>query len=120
MQFSPAARSIADGWREICAYSRLPVSRLAAGGVAVATLYLALHGAGAAQPCNPVIDGTYCAKQMPSFGTYTRSPLPSMSPIKEIGDAISVGRDAPGTFGGITFRDDGINCIGLLRRGSCR
>jgi hypothetical protein len=109
-----------DRWRVLCADGRSPASRLAAGGIAVATLYLALHGAAVAQPCNPVIDGTYCAEQMPSSRTFTTSPLPSMSPIKEIGDAISVGRDTPGTFGGITFRDDGTNCIGLLRRGSCK
>jgi hypothetical protein len=103
-----------------CADSRSPASRLDAPGVAAAALYLVLHGAAAAQPCTPVIDGTYCAELMPTSRTLTTSPLPSMSPIREIGDAISVGRDTPGTFGGITFRDDGTNCIGLLRRGSCR
>jgi hypothetical protein len=70
------------------------------------------------QPCNPVIDGTYCATQMPRAGTSTQSRI-SMSPIQDIGSAISLGSNSPGTLGGISFRSGGTSCIGLLRRGNC-
>jgi hypothetical protein len=72
-----------------------------------------------AQPCNPVIDGTYCAEQLPRQRVYTTS-RPPMKPIENIGSAISAGSDTPGTLGGIMYRGDGTNCIGLLRRGTCK
>jgi hypothetical protein len=43
-----------------------------------------------------------------------------MRPIENIGSAISMGSDTPGTLGGIMYRGDGTNCIGLLRRGTCK
>ncbi len=42
-----------------------------------------------------------------------------MSPIQDIGSAISLGSNSPGTLGGISFRSGGTTCIGLLRRGNC-
>jgi hypothetical protein len=83
-------------------------------------LSLTLHHPGIAQPCNPVIDGTYCATQMPrSLPSTPTSSRPSMRPVEDIASAISVRQDMPGTFGAISFRGDGSSCIGLLRRGSC-
>jgi hypothetical protein len=87
--------------------------------LAAAALSLALQGLAAAQPCNPVIDGTYCAEQLPRQRVYTSS-RPPMKPIEDIGRSISVGSEAPGTLGGIMYRGDGTNCIGLLRRGTCK
>jgi hypothetical protein len=70
------------------------------------------------QPCNPVIDGTYCSTQMPRGAGSSQSRI-SMNPIQDIGSAISVGSTSPGTLGGISFRSGGTTCIGLLRRGNC-
>jgi hypothetical protein len=93
--------------------------RIAQASAALA-LSLALHTPAAAQqPCNPVIDGTYCATQMP------RSPAPSassrvqMRPIEDIGSSIAISSNSPATLGSISF-GRGTDCIGLLRRGACR
>ena len=70
-----------------------------------------------AQPCNPAIDGTYCAEQMgrrPSGAITTSKPNPSLG-----GDFFSIVRENdPATFGAITF-SGGSRCIGLLRRSNC-
>lgn len=44
--------------------------------------------AATAQPCNPVIDGTYCATQMPRTNSPSQSRV-TMTPIQDIGSAIS-------------------------------
>jgi hypothetical protein len=72
----------------------------------------------AQQPCNPVIDGTYCATQMPRQAPSTRQSGVTMSPIEDLGSAISGTPTSPATLGGISFRG-GTTCIGLLRRGAC-
>lgn len=93
-------------------------TRPIAATIAATAVVLAVHHwAAAQQPCNPVIDGTYCAEQMP------RKPIPSkpsisMSPIHDLGSSISQNPSSPGTLGGISFRG-GSTCIGLLRRGAC-
>jgi hypothetical protein len=73
-----------------------------------------------AQPCNPVIDGTYCATQ-----TIRRSDAPTSSGVSVQGLSMhGLARDMgpwtdqPGMLGGITSRG-GATCIGLLRRGTC-
>jgi hypothetical protein len=76
-----------------------------------------------APPCNPLIDGTYCA----SAGV-TRAPAPqspagissiqSLSSDLGIGDSLDMGGAPPATLGAITFSSNG-NCIGLFRRTSC-
>ena len=69
-----------------------------------------------AEPCNPVIDGTYCATQ-----TIRRDNAPAsgvrLSPIQGIATGIGP-PDQPATLGGITFRGSE-TCIGLFRRGAC-
>jgi hypothetical protein len=72
---------------------------------------------GIAEPCNPVIDGTYCATN--SSGRPDISGSPRFATIRNIGDDISTGQDQPGTLGAITFGGNGTRCIGLLRRGRC-
>jgi hypothetical protein len=70
-----------------------------------------------AEPCNPVIDGTYCATQ-----TIRRDNAPSsgvrLSPIQGIARDIGPSTDPTGTLGAITFRGTE-TCIGLFRRGAC-
>jgi hypothetical protein len=96
------------------------MTRLIAPVIAAVALALALHPlAIAQQPCNPVIDGTYCAEQMPRARTWSPTDRPIMRPIGEISTAVSVGGNSPGTLGGISFGAGGTTCIGLLRRGVC-
>jgi hypothetical protein len=85
------------------------------------TLVAVLVGAAAparAQPCNPVIDGTYCATQPNprlDWGTSSGGYFP---PIQGIASDIGPSTDQPATLGAITFRG-GRTCIGLFRRGVC-
>jgi len=70
-----------------------------------------------AQPCNPVIDGTYFASQM-------RTPAASaqtveIAPIQSLSRDLSIGGTSPATLGAITFSGNGTTCIGILRRGAC-
>jgi hypothetical protein len=72
------------------------------------------------QPCNPVIDGTYCASQMPKAAAPSANRGVSFNPIQNMGqDLLSDRREDPVTFGAISFRG-GENCIGLMRRGQCK
>ena len=72
----------------------------------------------AQRPCNPAVDGTYCATQ----GKLDLSlpPQPNFQPIQSLGGDLSTPQSQPGTFGAITFQSDGTRCIGLLRRSECR
>ena len=76
---------------------------------------LALAAPAMAEPCNPVIDGTYCATE-----NIRRSNAPTSSGVSLQGMARYVGprTDQPGMLGGITSRG-GTTCIGLMNRGSC-
>ena len=87
------------------------------------TLAIVLLGpleiAATAQPCNPVVDGTYCASQAGrSVDSAMRTT--SFTPIQGIGQDLSTSREDPVTFGAVTFRGDGTKCIGLLTRGNCK
>ena len=84
-------------------------------------MFVAAAGGAAAQTCNPAIDGTYCAEQMP------RAPRPSTAPGARAmtgvrpGETFSISNnDSPGTLGAITFNSDASRCIGLLRRSNCK
>jgi hypothetical protein len=92
-------------------------ARCVAPAIAAAVLLALPYAPLVAQGCNPVIDGTYCAEQMPR-NPVSRPSRVTMTPIQEIGQSISPNPDSIGTFGGISFRG-GTTCIGLLRRGSC-
>jgi hypothetical protein len=93
--------------------------RQMARAAAYAALVLAFQAPGAAQqqPCNPVIDGTFCAEQMPR--SRPGAPPPMIRPIGSIGSAISTNTTPAGTLGGISIRSGGQTCVGLLRRGAC-
>jgi hypothetical protein len=84
--------------------------------IAVTILMLVLGAPAMAQPCNPVIDGTYCAE----FSARRPDLAPSrLGAMRNIGNDIVSGQDQPATLGAITFGGSGSRCIGLLRRGSC-
>ena len=70
------------------------------------------------QPCDPLIDGTYCATQGGRLSSTAPSQV-SMAPIQSLGGDLSLGQTQPGTLGAITFNGGGTICIGLLRRGAC-
>ena len=97
-----------------------PVSRIALATI----LAIMLAAPASAQPCNPVIDGTYCATQ---GGSVFSSPTGSGSSgsMEGLGAGISSfgpnpgnERDDPGTFGAITF-GGGSRCISGLFRSKC-
>jgi len=80
-----------------------------------------MAGGATAQTCNPAIDGTYCAEQMP------RASRPSTAPGARTMTGVRPGEmftfsndDSPGTLGAITFNSDASRCIGLLRRSNCK
>jgi hypothetical protein len=81
-------------------------------------LLISFKELGSAEPCNPAIDGTYCAsapKPLPRAASSTDKRFESL------GASLSASQyDQPATLGTITFRGDGTRCIGLLRRGGCQ
>lgn len=85
--------------------------------IATAVLLALPHAPATAAECNPVIDGTYCAEQMPRGGTRSMERS-TLRPIQDIGSAMSLNQDSIATFGGISF-GSGMTCMGLMRRGSC-
>jgi hypothetical protein len=68
---------------------------------------LQLPDAAQSPPCNPLIDGTYCA----SAG--------SIASIQSPASDLAIGGDPPATLGAVTFSGDGAACIGLFRRSNC-
>jgi hypothetical protein len=87
---------------------------------AVAIWLVALAVPASAQPCNPVIDGTYCAEAGSGARSSSASPLSArIPPIRNIAEDFVMSPDQPATLGAVTFRSGGTKCIGLLRRGAC-
>lgn len=72
------------------------------------------------EPCNPIIDGTYCATQMPKNRSAT-SPSKGMDPIRPVGGDFdwSGSQETPGTLGSISFRGGGNRCFGTIVRSRC-
>lgn len=73
----------------------------------------------AEEPCNPIIDGTYCATNMPKH----RAPVDSARGMTPLGDYTrlvpsAVAGGTPGTLFGISVQGDR-TCFGLLRRSTC-
>lgn len=97
-------------------------SRLRPKVLLLATALLAgsLSGAtGADEPCNPIIDGTYCATNMPK----NRGTVRSSSSMKALDDYSRFVPSAavsgpPGTLIGIGTQGNS-TCFGLLRRSTC-
>jgi hypothetical protein len=88
----------------------------------LATVLLAgsLAGAAAAdEPCNPIIDGTYCATNMPKNRGDVRSTR-GMTPLEDYSRLVpsSAVGGTPGTLIGIGTRGTR-TCFGLLRRSTC-
>jgi len=86
----------------------------------IAGLMLTSGAYAVAQSCNPVIDGTYCATQMPKRDIQS-PPDPGKSPFQSLGGDLSLGSfpgDQPGMLGGFTFQGN-TSCVGLLRRTNC-
>jgi len=71
----------------------------------------------APQPCDPLIDGTYCATQGGRLSD--RGSSINMAPIQSLSNDLSLGQSNPGTFAGISISGNNTVCIGLLRRASC-
>jgi hypothetical protein len=86
-----------------------------------AFLAASLTGAAAAdEPCNPIIDGTYCATNMPKKSGQVRSSSSSMTELEDYSRLVpsaAVG-GTPGTLIGIGTRGER-TCFGLLRRSAC-
>ena len=68
-------------------------------------------------PCNPVVDGTYCATAGGGALGISQSPT-TMPAIQSISSDIGIGSDPPATLAGINI-SGGTTCIGLFRRMSC-
>lgn len=100
-----------------------PATQIGSRIAIAALLALASASAATAQPCNPVIDGTYCAEQMPKRGksktTASRSSA-KMQPIQNTARDQLPSYDTPATWGGISFSNTGERCVGLMRRGRCK
>ena len=87
--------------------------------VCVAILVVVFGTPGNAQPCNPAIDGTYCA-EMGRKPVVSTPPSRSSLAIEGLGSSLMpTPYDQPATLGAITFSGDGSRCIGLLRRVNC-
>jgi len=73
----------------------------------------------AEEPCNPIIDGTYCATNMPKRRATVDTPR-GMSPLEDYSRLVPSGAvgGAPGTLIGIGAQGDR-TCFGLLRRSTC-
>jgi hypothetical protein len=87
---------------------------------AAVLLVLPAAAAGAEEPCNPIIDGTYCATNMPKKSGYVRSSGSSMSGLEDYSRLVpsaAVG-GTPGTLIGIGTRGER-TCFGLMRRSAC-
>ena len=72
----------------------------------------------APEPCNPVIDGTYCATQGGRLSDQTTDSA-NMESIQSLSGDLSLGQSSIATFGGISVSGNNTVCLGLLRRESC-
>ncbi len=72
----------------------------------------------ASPPCNPLIDGTYCASAAAGLLNATQSPA-GIAPMQSLSSDLAIGGNPPATLGAINFGSDGSTCIGLFRRMSC-
>jgi len=72
------------------------------------------------QPCNPIVDGTYCATQMPRYSGSSSSST-GLRPIDDMSELVpngAVGGNQPATLIGVSFQGNG-RCFGLFRRSVC-
>jgi hypothetical protein len=89
--------------------------------------FLAAPEAMGQQPCNPAIDGTYCATagikkrpELPSTGSGSNAEFSAISSAGFFSAVSGAGfYEQPATLGAITFGSSG-RCIGLVRRVNCK
>jgi hypothetical protein len=82
-------------------------------------LAVAMTSALAKEPCNPILDGTYCATNMPKKTGYVRSSsgMTALEDYSRLVPSAAVGGSS-GTLIGIGKQGDR-TCFGLLRRSAC-
>ena len=78
----------------------------------------AIELATAAEPCNPAIDGTYCATQMPARRYNETLKSVTITPSPSLGSDLSYSNDQPVTFGAIVI-GSGRRCGALFLRERC-
>jgi hypothetical protein len=71
------------------------------------------------QPCDPLIDGTYCATQGGRLSERSSSSSVNMAPIQSLSGDLALGQEQPATFAGVSFSSNNSICIGIFRRGAC-
>jgi hypothetical protein len=87
--------------------------------MALATIVAAgCAGSAEAEPCNPVIDGTYCASQPIRTRSSSTSALTNARPFNSVANDLSLDKERPATIGAFVFQG-GSHCVALLRRGAC-
>ena len=72
------------------------------------------------EPCNPIIDGTYCATQMPKVRSGSTSSN-SLRPIEDrstLMPSSGISGNPPATLFGLSFQGSE-SCVGILRRSAC-
>jgi hypothetical protein len=69
-------------------------------------------------PCDPLIDGTYCASAAGNPVNATQSAA-GIASMQSLSSDLAIGGNPPATLGAINFSGDGSTCIGLFRRMSC-
>ena len=97
------------------------VQQLLDQALAMAVVLLTLSAvehAAAAEPCNPAIDGTYCATQMPARRSNETLKSARITPLPSLGSDLSYSNDQPATFGAIVI-SGGRKCAGLFMREKC-
>ena len=109
-------------WRDSRNSGGRPVRRLRPKALLLASAILAgsLTAATAAdEPCNPIIDGTYCATNMPKNRGQARSSG-GMTPLEDYSRLVPSAAlgGTPGTLIGIGTQGNR-TCFGLLRRSAC-
>jgi hypothetical protein len=96
---------------------RSGLSRIGIRAGGAAAIGLAFVGGSMAQPCNPAVDGTYCAENgvrpRPDGSSGSRQRIDFDWSFK------SSSGESTGTLGAITFGSDGSRCVGLIRRVNC-
>jgi hypothetical protein len=91
--------------------------------IVFAAVLTTMSGAlGRAEPCNPAVDGTYCATaNIRPDASRTRTTSSNSIQFNDLGASLSsMSYDRPATIGAITFSGDGSRCIGILRRVNCK
>jgi hypothetical protein len=70
------------------------------------------------EPCNPIVDGTYCATQMPKSRGYVGSSS-GLKPLDDYSRLVPSASGPPGTLMGFSVQSNQ-TCFGLLRRSTCK